>query len=83
MQITEETRVSDILAEYGDIADVMELFGVKRVGRYSFRRMLTKALTVKVAARVHRVPINEFLEILQEAVSSTRSPHEGSNEAHK
>ena len=45
MEITKDTRVSDILREYGDIAPVMEAFGVKRVGRYSVRRMLTKALT--------------------------------------
>lgn len=78
MQITEETRVSDILTEYGDIADVMEIFGVKRVARYSFRRMLTKALTVKMAARVHRVPLDEFLVILNKAVSSEESQREGS-----
>ena len=46
----------------------MEVFGVKRVGRYSFRRMLTKALTVERAAQVHRVPLDEFLETLREAV---------------
>jgi hypothetical protein len=68
MEITKDTRVSDILQEYGDIADVMELFGVKRVARYSFRRMLTKALTVEVAARVHRVPLDEFLSTLRQAV---------------
>ena len=70
MEITKDTRVSDILAEYGDIAEVMELFGVKRVARYSFRRMLTKALTVQMAARVHGVPLDEFLEILDKAVKS-------------
>lgn len=69
MEITGDTRVSEILEKYGDIADVMEVFGVKRVGRYSFRRMLTKALTVKTAARVHRVPLEEFLSILRQAVS--------------
>ncbi len=68
MEITKDTRVSDILQEYGDIAEVMELFGVKRVARYSFRRMLTKALTVETAARVHRVPLDEFLTILRRAV---------------
>lgn len=68
MEITRDTRVSDILREYGDIADVMELFGVRRVARYSFRRMLTKALTVERAARVHRVPLDEFLVSLNEAV---------------
>ncbi len=70
MEITKDTRVSDILDEYGDIADVMEVFGVKRVSRYSFRRLLTKALTVERAARIHRVPLDEFLGILHKAVQS-------------
>ena len=69
MKITENTRVSDILSEYGDIAEVMEIFGVKRVGRYSLRMFLAKALTVKWAARVHRVPLEEFLKILHQAVA--------------
>lgn len=68
MQITKDTRVSDILLEYGDIADVMEIFGVQRVGRYSLRMFLAKALTVEWAARVHRVPLDEFLNILNRAV---------------
>jgi hypothetical protein len=69
MIITKDTRVSEILEQYGDIADVMEVFGIKRVGRYSFRRMLTKALTVERASQVHRVPLDEFLETLREAVA--------------
>ena len=69
MEITKDTRVSEILDEYGDIADVMEIFGVKRVSGYSVRRMLTKALTVEWAARVHRVPLDEFLETLHRAVA--------------
>jgi hypothetical protein len=72
MEITKDTRVSDILLEYGDIAEVMELFGVKRVARYSFRRMLTRALTVQMAARVHGVPLDEFLQILHKAVESKK-----------
>ena len=55
MEITKDTRVSDILKEHGDIADIMEIFGVKRVAGYSVRKMLTKVLTVEWAARVHRV----------------------------
>ena len=70
MEITEDTRVSDILEEYGDIADVMEVFGVQRVGRYSLRTFLSKALTVKTAARIHRVPLDEFMSILEKAVQS-------------
>jgi hypothetical protein len=69
MEITKDTRVSALLEEYGDIADVMEVFGVKRVGRYSPRKLLAKALTVEWAARIHNVPLDEFLEILRKAVA--------------
>lgn len=70
MEITKDTRVAAILEEYGDIADVMELFGVQRVGRYSLRMLAAKAVTVEWAARIHRVPLDEFLTILQQAVKS-------------
>jgi acyl carrier protein phosphodiesterase len=69
MQITKDTRISAILLEYGDIAEVMEVFGVQRVGKYSLRMFIAKALTVEWAARVHRVPLDEFLEILHKAVA--------------
>ena len=75
MQITKDTRISDILMEYGDIAKVMEVFGVQRVGRYSLRMFLAKALTVEWAARVHRVPLDEFLEILKQAVAKKGEGH--------
>lgn len=68
LEITKDTRVSDILREYGDIAEVMETFGVKRVGGFSVRKYLTKALTVERAAKVHRVPLDEFLTTLRTAV---------------
>jgi hypothetical protein len=73
MEITKDTRIADILKEYGDIAEVMELFGIKRVGRYSLRSLAAKALTVEWAARIHRVPLDQFLVILREAVQ-TDSP---------
>lgn len=69
MKITQDTRVAAILEEYGDIADVMELFGIRRVARYSVRRLATKALTVEWAARIHRMPLGEFLNILNTAVA--------------
>ncbi len=70
MEITKDTRVSAILEEYGDIADVMEVFGIKRVARYSIRTFITKAITVEWAARVHRVPLDKFLEILNQAIAN-------------
>ena len=72
MVITKDTKVSAILAEYGDIADVMEIFGVKRVAGYSVRRFLTKAITVEWAARIHRVPLDEFLDTLHRAVATKK-----------
>ncbi|MCB0246318.1 MAG: DUF1858 domain-containing protein [Anaerolineae bacterium] len=73
MEITKDTRVSDILDEHGDIADVMEVFGVKRVSEHSVRRLLTKALTAERAARVHRVPLDEFLATLQQAAATNQA----------
>lgn len=68
MTITERTRVFDILQEYGDIAGVMAMFGVKPVGKYSIRRVITRFLTVKMAAKIHRIPLDEFLDKLNKAV---------------
>ncbi len=72
-EITRDTKVYSILQEYGDIADVMELFGIKRVGRYSVRALATRALTVEWAAKIHRVPLDEFLEILNKAVAGKQT----------
>ena len=72
MIITKDTRVSNILEEYGDIADVMEVFGIKRVARYSIRALAAKAVTVEWAAHIHRVPLDEFLAILEKATSSAK-----------
>jgi len=69
MKITEKTYVSEILKEYGDIADVMEIFGVKRVGGYGLRKFITKFITVKTAAFVHRVPLDKFILMLENAIN--------------
>jgi 2-polyprenyl-3-methyl-5-hydroxy-6-metoxy-1,4-benzoquinol methylase len=66
--ITRHTRVSEILEHYGDIADVMEVFGVKRAGGLALRKVLGKLLTVERAAKVHRVPLDKFLPMVQSAV---------------
>ena len=77
MKISKDTRVSAILEEYGDIADVMEIFGVKRVARYSLRMLAAKAVTVEWAARIHRVPLDEFLAILDRAIGKKLDKKEG------
>ena len=69
MKITSKTYVSEILQNYGDIAEVMEIFGIKRVGGFGFRKFLTRFITVKTAALVHRVPLQKFIGMLEVAVS--------------
>ncbi|MFT4622681.1 MAG: hypothetical protein ACI8PZ_001337 [Myxococcota bacterium] len=66
--ITKDTLVSDILREYGDIAGVMEAFGVKRAGGLAIRKVLGRFLTVERASKVHGVPLDEFLPMVQRAV---------------
>lgn len=68
MKITKNTLVSEILKEYGDIAEIMEIFGVKRVGSFGFRKFLTRFITVKTAAFIHRVPIDSFIGMLETAI---------------
>ncbi|NQT62842.1 MAG: DUF1858 domain-containing protein [Candidatus Marinimicrobia bacterium] len=68
MKITKDTIVADILKKYGDIEDVMMAFGIKSVGRYSIRKVITKFLTVERAAKIHKVPLDEFLGTLNKAV---------------
>lgn len=76
MTITKYTKVYDILEEYGDIADVMEVFGVKRVGTYSLRRVITRFLTVERAAKIHKVPLDEMLSHLEKATQSAEAEGE-------
>lgn len=40
-------HISYILIKYDDFADVTELFGVKRIGRYAIRAIVEKIITVK------------------------------------
>ena len=68
MTISKDTRVFDILEEYGDIEKVMEAMGIKSVGKYSLRRIITRFLTVERAAKIHKKPLEEFLFTLNKAV---------------
>jgi hypothetical protein len=68
MKITKANYVAAILREYGDIAEVMEIFGVKRVGSFGLRKFLTRIITVRVAAFVHRVPVDNFIGMVEAAV---------------
>ena len=72
LEITKDTKVSEILDRYGDIAEVMEVFGVKRVGSFAVRKTLGRILTVERAAALHRVPLDEFLTLLRAAVTKGR-----------
>lgn len=70
MKITRKTYVSDILKEYGDIAEIMEMFGIRSVGGYRLRRIITRVITVRTAALIHGVPVDNFIGMLESAVRS-------------
>ena len=70
MEITAKTRVSAILKKYGDIAEIMEVFGIKKVGVYGLHKFIANFITVKTAEKVHSVPLEEFLKILNKAVEA-------------
>ncbi|MFT4739795.1 MAG: hypothetical protein ACJAT1_000181 [Marivirga sp.] len=68
MKITAKTMVSDILKEYGDIAEIMEIFGIKSVGKLGFRKIATRFISVRTAAFVHRVPLDGFIRMVEKAI---------------
>ncbi len=70
MEITKDTKVAEILHKYGDIADVMELFGIERIARYSFRSFISRAITVERAAKIHHVPLEAVLSTRRAAVAT-------------
>lgn len=65
--------LSQILKEYGGIAKAIEVFGVKRPGSLGFRKILTRFITVKAAAKFHKVPLNEFMMMVQTAIDKKQS----------
>ena len=70
MEITKNTKVYNILEEHGDIAEVMTALGIKPVGTYSLRRIITRFITVERAAQIHKVPLEKMLANLMEATKS-------------
>jgi hypothetical protein len=59
--------------EHGDIAEIMEIFGVKKVGGFGIRKILSRFITVKSAAFVHGIPLDKFLKMVQTAVDKKQS----------
>ena len=58
---------------HGDIAEIMEIFGVKKVGGFGIRKILSRFITVKSAAFVHGIPLDKFLKMVQTAVDKKQS----------
>ena len=59
--ITKDTKVSDILKNYGDLEEIMESFGIKSIGQWNIRKVITKFITVELAAKIHKIPLDDFL----------------------
>ena len=78
MQITGDTKIADIFDNYGDISEEMIALGMKGVDGNRLRRFLEKRITVKWAAKIHKVPLDGFLELINTAVATKGAtpPHE-------
>jgi hypothetical protein len=50
----------------------MEIFGVKRVGSYGFRKLITRFISVRTAAFVHRVKRKEFIGLVENAIAKKK-----------
>ncbi len=68
MEITEETRFSDILNRLGGEDLAFEVVAGPRLVHYHLRALAERGLTVEEAAREDVLPIIEFLEGLKRAV---------------
>ena len=68
MQITGDTKISDIFEKHGDISEVMVKLGMKGVDGNRLRRFLEKRITVKWAAKIHKVQLDEFLVLINKAI---------------
>jgi len=74
--VTPELKIGVVLARYGDIAEVMETFGVKRVGRFDLRRFVGRWLSVRQAAKIHKRSTSEMVRILQTAINQVHADQE-------
>jgi Domain of unknown function (DUF1858) len=73
MLITEDTKIADIFDKHGDISEVMVGLGMKGVDGNRLRRFLEKRITVKWAAKVHKVKLDEFLVLINKAIAIKES----------
>ena len=53
---------------YGNIADVMAALGMNGVRGLPFRRVITRTITVKRAAQIHGVPVDDLMDRLNVTV---------------
>ncbi len=73
MEITKDTKVAEILEEYGDLPEVMGAFGVQQMGRYALQNPAARTVTVEKAARVHRLSLGALLDALNRAAATKRA----------
>lgn len=76
MEITEETKRSDIFQEYGEIADIMEAFGASHDEGSPLRRKVVMGITLKRSTRTRALRLNDFIESLNGAIARHRSSFE-------
>ena len=70
MEITKNTKLFTILEKYGDVPAVLKAFDIESFSKYSYRGVVTRFVTVELAAKKHKLPLDELLATLNKAVEA-------------
>lgn len=66
MRITADAKVADVIREQPETVNVFLSYGCPDM-RGGFYRMMSRIMSVRSAARIHRLPLDELLSDLNHA----------------
>lgn len=68
--ITPDTKVAEVIRRRPDAVDVFLSFGCPDM-RTGFFRIMARLMSVRIAARIHRLPLDRLLDELNEVAEKT------------
>ena len=74
--ITKEQKVAEVFEQYPQAQAVFARFGFHALLNPLLRKTLGKVTTIERGCKLHRVPLDHFLQALNQAASRTSSPSE-------
>lgn len=68
METNKNTKLRAILKAHGDNDEVLAVLGIERGGLHPIRNIVSRFVSVERASRVHKVPLDEMLSSLRQAI---------------